>query len=377
MDWKIPLFRIYWDDDDIKAVSRIIESGASWACGDAIDKFEIDIAAYNGSKYAVTVNSGTSALHILLLSMGIGPGDEIIVPSFTFIASANAALFVGAKPVFADIEEATLGLDPQDVERKITERTKAILPVHFAGSPCMIEELRSIAKKYRVLLLEDAAESMGASIKGKKVGTFGEAAILSFCQNKIITTGEGGAVVTDSRELAGKLRLLRSHGRAEGNYFSTIDQMDYVSLGYNFRISSLTAALGLSQIQKIDRIIRIRRQKAEYFTRKLSKIEGILPPRPSDDYRHVYQMYPVIVREKAERNLLMKYLSAQGIMTKVYFDPVHLTEFYRKKFGYKGGELPVTERISEHILSLPIYPTLKEDEIDYICRNIQAFFEKL
>ena len=215
MNWKIPLFKIYWDKKDITAISDTIKKGTGWAVGPNVEKFEKEISKYIGVKYALVFNSGTSALHSLLLSYRIGPGDEIIVPSFTFIATANAVLFVGAKPIFAEIEEDTLGLDPKDIEKKITSKTKAIIVVHYGGSPCKIEEIKKIAKKYNLILIEDAAESLGAKFRDKKIGALGDSAILSFCQNKIITTGEGGAVVTNSKEIYEKLKLIRSHGRLE------------------------------------------------------------------------------------------------------------------------------------------------------------------
>ena len=375
MTWKIPLFKTYWNEEDIKSVTVVIKRGSYWATGPEIQEFEDKISEYVGTKYAVTFNSGTSALHALLLAYDLKQKDEVIVPSFTFIATANAPLFVGAKPVFAEIEYKTYGLDPEDAKERITPKTKAIIPIHYGGCSCLIKELKEIAEDHKLLLIEDAAESLGAKIKDKKVGTFGDSAILSFCQNKVITTGEGGAIITDSKEIYEKLKLIRSHGRLETqDYFSTTDYMDYVAMGYNFRMPTMIAALGSSQLKKIDRIIKMRRDKAEYMTKKLSKIEEITLPIPPPDYFHVYQMYAIRINENL-RDDLMKYLSEKGIMTKVYFPPVHLTHFYRNEFGYKGGELPITEEISDQVLSLPLYPTLTEKEIDYIIEKIDNFLE--
>lgn len=375
MDWKIPLFKIYWDEADIKMVNTAIQSGMFWAIGPNIEKFEDMVAQYIGTKYALVFNSGTSALHATLLACGIGQEDEVIVPSFTFIATANAPLFVGAKPVFADIEEKTLGLDPQDVVRKITTMTKVIIPIHYGGCPCLITELRKIAREHNLILIEDAAESLGATVNGKKVGSFGDAAILSFCSNKVITTGEGGAIVTDSIDTYEKLKLIRSHGRAEtANYFSSTDYMDYVTLGYNFRMSDITAALGIAQLEKIDRVIEMRRRNAELLSTKLSRIAGIEVPHPPDSFFHVYQMYTIKVKGREEkRDALSAYLAERGIMTKVYFSPVHFTHFYKNELRY-NCELTITERVSQQVLTLPMYPTLTEDEIDYIADSIAAFF---
>lgn len=374
---KIPLFKIYWDDEDIEAVTRAIKRGSYWATGSEIKEFEEMIAAYVEKKYAVAFNSGTSALHSILLAYGIGEGDEVIVPSFTFISTANAPLFVGAKPIFAEIEEETYGLDPEDVKEKITKKTKVIMPIHYGGCPCKnIKELKEIAEDNKILLIEDAAESLGAKIGNEMVGSFGDAAMFSFCQNKVITTGEGGIIVTDSKEIYEKLKLICSHGRLEtANYFTSSGQVDYIALGYNFRMPTMIAALGISQMKKIDKVAEMRRKNANYYTSLLKNIEGVEPPMPPDNFYHVYQMYTIQV-EKSLRDKLKEYLLNRGIFTKIYFEPVHLTKFYREKFGYKEGVLPITEEISKKVLTLPMYPTLKKEEIRYIVDNINRFMEE-
>jgi perosamine synthetase len=376
-EWRIPLYKVYWDENDVEAVTKIIKRGTYWTAGPEIEEFERVVANYVGVKYGVSFNSGTSALHAALLAYEIKQGDEVIVPSFTFIATANAPLFVGAKPVFADIEDSTFGLDPNDVERKITRRTKAIMPIHYGGLPCRIKELRKIAQEYNLLLIEDAAESLGASVDGRKVGSFGNAAMFSFCGNKVITTGEGGIIVTNSSEIYERLKLIRSHGRLESEpYFMSTKTLDYIMLGYNWRISSITAALGLAQMKKLDRIIKMRRKNAEYITSKLSKIDEVKVPQPPEGYFHVYQMYTIRVKGGREvRDALKDHLAKKGIMSKVYFEPVHLTHFYREKFGFKGGELPVTERLSSEVLTLPLYPTMTIEEMDYIIESIKEFFQ--
>ena len=378
MIWKIPLFKIYWTEEDIESITNVIKRGAYWATGPEIQEFEREISEYAGTKYAVAFNSGTSALHALLLAYDLKQGDEVIIPSFTFIATANAPLFVGAKPIFAEIEGKTYGLDPENVKEKITKRTKAIMLMHYGGCPCLYtKELKEIAEDHNLLLIEDAAESLGAKIKDKKVGTFGDSAMFSFCQNKVISTGEGGAITTDSKEIYEKLKLIRSHGRLETqDYFTSTGPMDYICLGYNFRMPTMIAALGISQIKKIEKIIKMRRDKAEYMTKKLSKIKEITLPIPPHDYFHVYQMYTIRINDtKQTRDKLIQYLAEKGIMSKVYFDPIHLTYFYRNKFGFKKGDLPITEKISEQVLSLPLYPTLTEKEIDYITNSIYNFFK--
>jgi len=370
MTWKIPLFKMYWDEDDISQVNAAIKSGMNWALGPQIPTFEKMIADYIGTDYCLTFNSGTSALHAALLAYGIGAGDEIIVPSFTFIATANAPKFVGAKPVFADIEDVTFGLDPNDVEAKITSRTKAIIPVHYAGFPCNIQELKKIADDYGLILIEDAAEAFGARIGDRKVGTFGDSAIMSFCQNKIITTGEGGAVVTNNKDLYEKMKLIRSHGRPDTiDYFSTTEILDYVSLGYNFRISTMTAALGIAQLQKIEQILLQRRADAEYYRSGLNAVPNISIPKTDSKTYPVYQLFSIRAKN---RDNLIKFLEEKGIMTKIYFPPVHKTHYYQKVLGY-SDILPVTDAVSNDIISLPFYPGISKNDLDLVINTIKEF----
>ncbi len=363
---------MYWDEEDIRLVDEAIRSGMSWAGGPKIAEFEQGIADYVGSKYCLAFNSGTSALHAALAAYGIGKGDEVIVPSFTFIATANAPLFVGARPIFADIEEKTFGLDPDDVLEKITKKTRAIIPVHYGGCPCNIAALRNIADDHNLVLIEDAAEAFGAKIGDRKVGTFGDSGMFSFCQNKIITTGEGGAMVTDSRDLYEKMKLIRSHGRLETcDYFSTSAVMDYVSIGYNLRISNITAALGIAQLKKVEKIINIRREDASRYIHNLNEaVPEIIIPEIPPAYFSVYQLFSVIA---PDRDNLIKHLDTESIMSKIYFSPVHQTVFYKNTLQYKCI-LPVTEKISGSIISLPFYPGIPSGDIDSVVGAIREFY---
>lgn len=372
MTCKIPLFKMYWDDDDIKAINTVICSGMNWAVGLNVTQFENNISEYIGKKYCLTFNSGTSALHTALIAHGVKSGDEVIVPSFTFIATANAPLFVGANPVFADIEESTFGLDPQSVVENITKKTKAIIPIHYGGCPCRITELREIADDYNLILIEDAAEAFGASVDGKKVGSYGDSAMLSFCQNKIITTGEGGALVTDVRDVYEKVKLIRSHGRLETeDYFSSYKSMDYVTLGYNFRLSNIAAALGRAQLRKVGAIIKMRRDIAQRYTHLFrEKIPSVIPLKTPDGYKNVHQLYSV---RAPDRDGLMRYMAEQGVMSKVYFPPVHLTHYYRQELGYNIS-LPVTERMADEIVSLPIYPGMPSEDIDRVVQVMSDYY---
>ena len=273
-DWKIPLYKIFTDEEDINLSTKIVKRGNNWALGPEIEEFENKIKNYVGSNYCLTLNSGTSALHATNLAYGLKKGDEAIIPSFSFISTANSVLFVNATPIFSDIEEETFGLDPNDIQSKITNKTKVIIPMDYGGTSCKIFEIEEIAKKNNLVLIEDAAESLGSSVKGKKVGTVGDAAIFSFCGNKVLTTGEGGAVVTDSKEVYEKIKLIRSHGRMDStSYFENPNPAQYSMPGFNWRMSSITASLGISQLQKLDKIIQMRKDNASYISSRLSKCE--------------------------------------------------------------------------------------------------------
>lgn len=368
----VPLFKIYNDENDVNNLTKEIQSGKFWAVGPKVEEFENKISNYIGSKFTSTFNSGTSALHALLLAHGIGHNDEVIVPSYTFIATANAPLFVNAKPVFADIEYETCGLNPVSVEENITDKTKAIITVHYGGCPSKLKQLREIADDNDLILIEDAAEAFGATIDNKKIGTFGDSSILSFCQNKVITTGEGGAVVTDNEEINEKLKLIRSHGRLEnGDYFSSHDLFQYICLGYNWRMSNLTATLGISQLNKVDTIINLRKKQAEYYTKRLNEECGdITTFDVPKGYNHVYQLYSVLAEN---RNELIKYLGKNNISSKIYFDPIHLSPFYKDTLKY-NCKLPVTEEIAKKTITLPMFPSITNEEIDYIVDTISKFY---
>ncbi len=376
MDFKIPLFKTYWDQNDIDAISKVIKRGTYWAAGPEIEEFEKKIANFIGRKYCVSFNSGTSALHSALIAHNVTSG-EVIVPSFTFISTANSVLLAGAKPVFAETEKQTYGLDAESVKEKITDKTKAIIPIHYGGLISReIRALKDLAKEKNILLIEDAAESLGSKINNEMVGSFGDSAMFSFCQNKVITTGEGGVIVTDSKEIYEKMRLLRSHGRLESkhsNYFSTTKELDYIDVGYNFRMPTMNAALGLSQLNKINMIIKMRQEIATYYNQKLKNCNEVILPIQPKKQKHVYQMYTIQLKNKKIRDELQKHLTKKGIMTKVYFHPIHLKTYYKKKFGYKKGDLPETEKISGIVLTLPLYPQLKKSDLKYITKNIIEF----
>jgi len=246
----------------------------------------------------------------------------------------------------------------------------------YGGSSCKIFEIQQTAKQNNLVLIEDAAEGLGSSINGRKVGSVSDAAIFSFCGNKVLTTGEGGAVVTNSKEIYEKIKVIRSHGRVDSvDYFNNPSVSQYIGLGYNWRMSSITAALGISQLMKLDKLVEMRQKNANYLSSRLSKHPQIKVPNPPPGYEHIYQMYTIRLQDKNTRDALHNFLTKKRIFSKVFFNPIHLTTFYRKKFGTKEGMLPITEKVSNEVLSLPIYPNMDSEEKEYIVESINEFFE--
>ena len=359
------LFESYSDNDDIEAVTSVLSRGLHWSNGPEIAEFEQKIADRAGKQYGISFNTGTSALYALLLAYNVR-GGEVIVPSFTFPATANAVIAAGAKPVFADIEDETLALDSEDVEKKINEYTRAIMPIHFAGDVCRdIKMLVELAARNRVPLIEDAAHSLGTLLGNECVGSFGNTAMFSFCFNKVLTTGEGGMIVTDSDDIQKQLKLLRSHGRNQDG--------DYITYGFNFRMSSMTAALGLSQFSKLDRLISRRREMAQYLNGELKSVHGIKLPIPGENHYHVYQTYNIQLIDRTTRDGLKEYLSSKGVPTRITYKPVHLYSYYKNSYGCKEGDLPVTENVSARILTLPFHLNLDKSNLDYIIQAIKEF----
>lgn len=369
---EIPLFEIDWDRSEIMNVIDSITRGGYWAKGPYVTEFETALEEYLDVKHALTFSSGTTALEGALRAADIGEGDEVVVPSFTFIATANAVRLAGAEPVFADIERETFGIDPDAVRTATSEDTAAILPIHCYGRPCRISALKDIAEDRDLLLIEDAAESFGASVAGEKVGTVGDVGCLSFCQNKVISTGEGGAVVTDDDDLAENLDLVRSHGRSSGQYFDGADSGNYVELGSNHRMSDLTASVGLAQLDRVEDLIDRRRAVAERYGEELADLEGVERPVEGSEQRHVYQIYTVLFEDKAHRRATIDALASDDIASKIYWDPpVHETSYYRSNTASTGSSLEVTRDVASRVLSLPMHPNLSDEEVDRIVHRIK------
>nr|MBC7244146.1 DegT/DnrJ/EryC1/StrS family aminotransferase [Chloroflexota bacterium] len=343
-------------EEEKKAVLEVLESG-QLAQAERVRAFEEAFAAFCGTKYAIATSSGTTALQTAILAHGIGPGDEVITTPFTFVASANAILFAGARPVFVDIDERTYNIDTSCIEAAITPRTKAILPVHLFGHPCDMEAIMDIAMRYRLVVIEDACQAHGAMVGGRKVGSFGTGCF-SFYPTKNITTAEGGIITTNSDEIADQARLIRNHGQRKRYYHEII--------GYNFRMTEIQAAIGLVQLGKLEQFIAKRRANAGYLTQRL---RGVITPIESPGCRHVYHQYTI--RVPHGRDQLAKHLQELGIATAVYYPlPVHKQIAYQR-LGYVD-HLPRAEVVSHEVLALPVHPALTYEDLDRIVEGVNS-----
>jgi perosamine synthetase len=378
----IPFYVPWMTSDDKKAVFQALNS--RWLTGGPLVRsFESDFAQYVGSKFAVAVNSCTAALHLAMRALDIGPGDEVIVPDFTFAATANAPIFCGAKPVIADIDEKTFNLSPEQVLNKITSKTKAIIPVHYGGQSCEMKELIEIAHDHHFHIVEDCAHSLGADYSGKKTGTFGAMGCFSFYPTKIITTLEGGMITTNDEKLDKKLRLLREHGMSRNaieRESGATWYYDVIDLGYNYRLTDPQAALGASQLKRIEDGIRRRIRVADYYDKELCKTNSDLAvPYRAPNRSHIFHLYTLKVpnsKAGVVRNELFNKLSKAGIQSSVHYTPLHLMSFY-KQFLKKSDTFPVAEKIHNQIISLPLYPTLTKKEVLQITGEIKDFVQKL
>ena len=366
-----PLAKPHIGKEEKRAVLAVLDSGIL-SLGPKQKEFETKFAKYIGTKYACAVSSGTAGLHIALLAAGIGHGDEVITSPFSFIASANAILYVGAKPVFVDIDPVSYNMNPALLASKITKRTKAILVVHIFGQPCDMTPILTIARKRKLKIIEDACESIGATNRGKAAGTFGESAVFAFYPNKQMTTGEGGTVVSNRKSVYEFCKSVRNQGRAEN-----MQWLDHVRLGYNYRMDEMSAALGLVQLGKLDGMIRKRRMIARWYKKYLAPWRHLIrPPVVAPGNTHTWFVYVVQVLGRAgQRDACIRALAEKGIQSKPYLPAIHLFDFYRKKFGFRRGDFPVTEAVSDRSLSLPFSIGLRERDVQFIVRTLVAFFE--
>jgi len=361
---------------EIELVNRVLRS-EFLSMGQMTVEFEQALAGYVGSPQAVAVSSGTAGLHALIRAYGIGPGDEVITSSFSFVATANAILYERARPVFVDIEPEHYGLDPELVEAAITPRTRAIIAVDVFGHPCRLLELRDIARRHGLYLIDDSCEALGAEVLLQEGGHPGfvrlgnaclaDAAVFAFFPNKQITTGEGGMIVTGDDDLARLCRSLRNQGRGEGDHW-----LDHERLGYNYRLDEMSAAVGLGQLRRIDELLAKRTRVAALYQVRLAGVEGIQVPRVAGNVRMSWFVYVIRLDSAIDRDAVMARLGERGIPTRPYFRPIHLQPFYREMFGYRGGELPETEAAGRSCLALPFHGRLTGDEVDTVAGAFAA-----
>lgn len=369
----IPLSKPSYYPEEIEEIRKVLESG--WLSqGPKTIEFEKKFADYCNVKHALAVNSGTAALHLALMAHGIGKGDEVIVPTITFVATSNAVMMQNAVPVFAEVNPETCNIDVNGVRERITKRTKAIIPVHLHGNPVDMDELMEIAEDNNLEIIEDAAQAHGTEYKGRRVGSLGNTSCFSFHAMKNMTTGEGGMIVSDDGEIMEKVRMLRSHGEVKNAWQrfknKTLAKRRFVEVGYNYRISDVLSAIGVVQLKHLDKNNERRIRLAKLYSERLYTIKNIQLPSVREGSKHIFHMY--VIKTK-KREVLANHLFKKGISTGVYYSPCHLEEVYMKRFGYKKGDLPVSEKVGNEILSLPMYPDLKEEEIEVVVKEIRRF----
>lgn len=348
---------------DIAAVTAVLRSGRL-ALGARCEEFEESLARYVEVRHAVGVSSGTAALHLLVRGLGIGEGDEVLVPSFTFAASVNAILYERATPVFVDIEPDTYNLDPRDVEAKISPRTKAIMAVDVFGHPAAWAELEGIALRHGLVVIDDACECLGAEYRGRKVGGFGAAAAFAFYPNKQITAGEGGVIVTNDDELAQYVRSARNQGRGDGPW------LEHLRLGYNYRLDEMSAALVCSQLARIEELLQKRSDVAAMYGARLAGTEGVRLPVVMPDVRMSWFVYVITLDAGVEGARVVAGLERRGIPARVYFMPIHVQPYIRD-LGLSGASLPITESLSGRTLALPFHSNLTESQVDSVASALE------
>ena len=366
------------DEEDIKAVSEILHS--DWITqGLKVAEFEEEFARYVGAKYAVAVNSGTAALHAACFAAKINKDDEVITTPITFIASANCVIYQQGIPVFADIKEDTLNIDPQEIKNKINQKTKTLIPVDFTGLPVDLEEIQEIGRENNLIIIEDASHALGATYKGSKIGSISDMTIFSFHPVKHITTGEGGMITTNNKEYYERLKLFRTHGiTKDKNKMSKCDGPWYYEmqeLGYNYRLTDFQCALGLSQLKKIDRILQRRREIVKKYNSEFKDMPEIkipqINPVDSNPAWHIYMIQLNLERLKVSRKEIFEALRAENIGVNVHYIPVHLQPYYQKKFGYHLGDFPKAENYYSRAITLPVFPKMSDKDIDDVIAAVK------
>ncbi len=360
-----PIAKPYIGDDEERAMREVLRSGIL-SLGPKLEEFEKNFAKYVGAKYACAVSSGTAGLHLAMIAAGVGPGDEVITTPFSFVASANCILYVGAKPVFVDIDPITYNIDVTKIEAAITKKTKVILPVHIFGQAVDMAPIMALARKYKLKVIEDACESLGATYRGRRVGAFGESAVFAFYPNKQMTTGEGGMITANSKKLYELFFSLRNQGRAKN-----MQWLDHERLGYNYRLDEMSAALGLAQLSKINFLISERQKIASWYGDALKPYADLVQvPRLAADNSCTWFVYTTVLKSsKIKRDEVIKRLVGAGVGSKPYLPSIHLFKFYKELFNYKKGDFPISEWTSDWAVALPFYIGLTKADVEDICQR--------
>lgn len=373
MNLRVPLSDIDLGEEEIDSVVKVLKS--KWlSVGAVTEEFESRFREYLGAQYAIATSNCTASLHIAMRALNIGEGDEVIVPALTFVATVNAVLYVGAKPVFADITSLDdLNISPVDIEQKITPNTKAIIVMHYGGYPTDMDEIVKIAKEKGLSVVEDAAHAPGAELNDKKMGTIGDIGCFSFFSNKNLVTGEGGMIVTNNQEISDKIKKLRSHGmtslsleRFKGHAYT----YDVVELGYNYRPSEITSALGIVQLQKLDRNNAKRKKIVKKYRELLSGVDGIKIPFLNHRGKSSYHLFPIILNEGISRPDFMTELRQMGIQTSIHYPALHLFTYHRNLLNSYEGMLPITEDVCQREVTLPLYPLMEDKDVELIVDSI-------
>lgn len=373
----IPYGKQTIEQDDIQAVVDVLKSDFL-TTGPKIAEFEQTVADYVGAKYAVAISNGTSALHAACFAAGIEPGDEVITTPLTFAASANCVLYCGGTPVFADVDPKTYNIDPEDIQRKITDRTKAIIAVHLAGQPCDMDAIHSIAREHGLIVIKDGAHALGSVYKGKKVGSMSDMTTFSFHPVKPITTGEGGMIVTDNEDFYKKMILFRSHGITRDDSMMTRNDGPWFyqqfNLGYNYRITDIQCALGCSQMKKLDRFLARRKEIVARYNEAFADCDNIITPYQLSDTESGWHLYIVQVK-KCDRRQVFENMREKGIGVNVHYIPVYMHPYYQEH-GYENVHCANAEEIYSHIISLPLYPGLTSEQQDYVIDTLKSLCEE-
>jgi len=357
------------NEQDIEHVARVLRSG-QLSMGSYLEKFEEAFCNYIGTQHAVAVSSGTAGLHLCMCLADVEEGSEVITSPFSFVASANCITYQRGTPVFVDIDEDSLNIDPAAVGDAVTERTVAILPIHVFGRPANMDSLCRTATSRGLLLVEDACEAIGAEFAGRKVGTFGRAAVFAFYPNKQMTTGEGGIITTDDSRWADRLRALRNHGRSSRGW------LDHEDLRFNYRLNEMSAALGLSQLSRIDSLLESRALVAMKYIERLSHVQGVASLKPAIGTRMSWFVCVVRLDPRCSRDGVAACMAARGIPTRNYFPPIHLQPYFTERYGHKQGQFPVTERVAASTLALPFYGGMSDDDVDRVCDALRASIDE-